>query len=63
MGARTLVSFFVPSEMEVIATSVTFLRIVALFLWLYAIQFVIAGMFRGLGEVKIPMIITLLSLR
>ena len=63
MGARTLVSFFVPSEMEVITTSVTFLRIVALFLWLYAIQFVIAGMFRGLGEVKIPMIITLLSLR
>lgn len=62
IGGERLVKFFVPDEIEVIAISVHFLRIVALFLWTYSIQFVIAGMFRWLGEVRIPMVITLVSL-
>jgi Na+-driven multidrug efflux pump len=60
--ARPLVNIFVPGEVEVIEVSVQFLHIVALFLWSYGIQFVITGMFRGLWEVKVPMIITLLTL-
>lgn len=60
--AKPIVSIFVPWEMQVITESVRFVKIIALSLWTIGIQQIYIGMFRGLGEVHIPMALTMITL-
>lgn len=60
--AEKLVAIFVPESAEIIKEWINFVKIIALFLWFTGLQLILVWMFRWVGETKIPMILTLISL-
>ncbi len=60
--ARPLAAFFIPNDAQVIAMSAQFLRIMSWSFGLFAVQFAIAGGFRGTGHTVKALVITLISL-
>jgi len=61
--AKPILSVFSPTDSEVVIIWTKFLRIIALFFGSIGIQQVISGVFRGMGDTKIPMMFTIVSLR
>lgn len=60
--AEQLVAFFIPGELETIASSAYFIRIMSFTFGFIAIQMSINGAFRGSGNTMISMILSIVSL-
>ncbi|MBN2087087.1 MATE family efflux transporter [Candidatus Peregrinibacteria bacterium] len=59
--AGNLAGFFLPGEPEVIAESVTMLKIIALTFGFMSVQQVLSGALKGAGDTMIPMILTIIT--
>jgi putative MATE family efflux protein len=57
-----LIALFTPNELDVIAVGHEYLRIIAVFYFLFTIMFIANGVIRGAGEAMIPMISTLAAM-
>jgi putative MATE family efflux protein len=57
-----LIAAFTPNEIDVIAVGHEYLRIIAVFYFLFTIMFVTNGVIRGAGEAIVPMISTLAAM-
>ncbi|MEI6058501.1 MAG: MATE family efflux transporter [archaeon] len=60
--AKSLVSFFIPSDIEVIAQGTTLLRYLTISFSLIGIELTILGTFRGAGRTGVSMALSLISL-
>lgn len=61
--AHPFVKLFVPKNPEVAQIATTFVKILALFFGTVSITQIISGTMRGVGETKIPMLLTMILLR
>ncbi len=59
--ANKIASFFIPGELETIQSSALFIKIIALSFGFIGIQMSLNGAFRGSGNTKISMVISLIS--
>jgi putative MATE family efflux protein len=57
-----LIALFTPNEADVIAVGHEYLRIIAIFYFLFTIMFIANGVIRGAGEAMVPMISTLTAM-
>jgi putative MATE family efflux protein len=57
-----LIAAFIPDDLDVIAVGHEYLRVIAVFYFLFTIMFITNGVIRGAGEAIVPMISTLTAM-
>ncbi len=61
-ASKLMLLFVAPGEIEVIATGITYLRIEGVFYFLIGYLFMFYGFYRGLGRMKMSVVLTVISL-